>query len=53
MKNNISIHDRLILQKLDDKSHSFSGFGNYVRNNMLDKYSYDCTYVHCHTCGRL
>ena len=50
MKNNISIYDRLILQKLDDKSHSFSGFGNYVRNNMLEKYNYDCTYVHCHSC---
>ena len=52
MKNNISRNDKLILQKLDERSHSYSGFSKYVTNNMLEKYNYNCTHEQCHTCGR-
>ena len=52
MKNSITINDRLILQKNEEKSHSYSGFSIYVINNMLDKYTYDCIKPFCYTCDR-
>ena len=52
MKNSITINDKLILQKIEEKSHSHSGFSIYVINNMLDKYTYDCIKPFCYTCGR-
>ena len=51
MKNKITQYDKLILKKLDDRSHSFSGFSKYVKNSILDKYKYECTKTPCHTCG--
>ena len=42
MKNNITMNDSLILQKLDESSHSYTGFSKYVTNHMLDKYSFQC-----------
>ena len=53
MKNKITKYDKLILKKLDDRSHSYSGFRKYVKNSMLEKYKYECTKIPCHTCGRL
>ena len=52
MKNLITINDNLILIKIEEKTHSHSGFSKYVINTMLEKYSFDCVNVHCHTCGR-
>ena len=52
MKNCITINDILILRKLEEKTHSQSGFSKYVINAMLEKYSFDFVTVHCHTCGR-
>ena len=52
MKNNISINDNLILQKIEQRTHSHSGFSKYVINSMLDKYSFNCVKLVCHTCGR-
>ena len=53
MKNNITVNDKLILQKIIEKSHSQAGFSKYVTNTMLDKYSYVCNKIQCFTCGRL
>ena len=35
MKNNISVNDTLILKKIEERSHSHSGFSTYVKNTML------------------
>ena len=53
MKNNIALNNKLILKKLDDRSHSYTGFSKYVTNSMLDKYKYECVKLQCYTCGRL
>ena len=52
MKNNIALNDSLILQKLDERSHSYTGFSKYVANHMLAKYSFQCVKTQCYTCGR-
>ena len=43
MINIISINNKLIRQKIIERSHSLSGFSKYVRNIMLEKYEYGCT----------
>ena len=53
MKNSITQNDKQILQKLDEKSHSYSGFSKYVTLKMIEKYSYECEKYPCHTCGRV
>ena len=55
MKNNIALYNKLMLKKLDDRSHSYTGFSKYVTNSMLDKYryKYECVPLQCYTCGRL
>ena len=52
MKNKITIEDNLIIQKIEEKSHSHHGFCIYVKNVMLKKYKYECSLTICHTCGR-
>ena len=42
IKNSITTNNKLILQKVEEKSHSHSGFSIYAINYMLDKYTYDC-----------
>ena len=51
MKNNITLNDSLILQKLDERSHSYTGFSKYVTNHMLDKYNFQCVKIQYYTCG--
>ena len=52
MKNKITIEDNLIIQKIEEKSHSHHGFCIYVKNVMLKKYKYEGSLTICHTCGR-
>ena len=37
MKNNISVNNTLILKKIEERSHSHSGFSTYVKNSMLPR----------------
>ena len=53
MKNIISVNNKLIMQKIIERSHSLTGFSKYVPNIMLDKYKYKYTKIICRTCGRL
>ena len=53
MKNIISVNNKLIMQKIIERSHSLTGFSKYVTNIMLEKYEYECTKIICRTCGRL
>ncbi len=52
MTNNIRVNYPLILKKIEDKSHSHSGFSNYVKNTMINNYSFECVKVSCRTCNR-
>ena len=52
MKNEITLNDELILKKLDERSHSHAGFSLYVKNNMLNKYNFECQLNYCRTCER-
>ncbi len=52
MTNNIRVNYPLILQKIEEKSHSHTGFSNYVKNTMVNNYSYECVKVSCRTCDR-
>ena len=52
MKNNIAKEDELILDKLENKTHSYSGFSKYVTLKLIEKYKYDCTNLICRTCNR-
>ena len=53
MKNNISVNDTLILKKIEERSHSHSGFSTYVRNTMLSTYKYACSIYPCRTCEQM
>ena len=37
MKNIISLNNKLIMQKIIERSHSLTGFSKYVTNIMLEK----------------
>ena len=50
MLNNISRNDKLILDKLVEKSHSFPGFSKYVTNRMIGKYNSECVESNCYVC---
>ena len=50
MKNNISVNDTLIMKKIEERSHSHSGFSIYVKNSMLSRYKYECSLYPCRTC---
>ena len=49
----ISVNNKLIMQKIIERSHSLTGFSKYVTNIMLETYKYECTKRICRTCGRL
>ena len=49
MKNIISVNNKLIMQKIIERSHSLTGFSKYVTNSMLDKYEYEYTKRICRT----
>ena len=49
MKNNISVNNTLILKKIEERSHSHSGFSTYIRDTMLSRYKYKCTIYPCRT----
>ena len=42
-----------ILVKINEKSHSYFGFGWYVKHKYLEKYTYDCMLAICYSCGRI
>ena len=52
MYNNVQTNEELIWIKLEEKSHSFSGFSKYVKQKFVNKYSYACENVPCRTCDR-
>ena len=43
MKNIISVNNKLIMQKIIEKTHALTDFSKYVRNIMFEKYEYECT----------
>ena len=53
IKNDLAKYHKLILANIVERTHSHSGFSNYVVNTMIDRYSYECIFYHCHTCGRI
>ena len=53
MKNNISVNDTLILKRIEERSHSHSGFSTYVKNTMLSRYKYECSIYACRTCEQM
>ena len=52
MKNKIFLSEKLILQKLEEQSHTLTSFSKYVTTKMLNKYLNICIKHPCHTCGR-
>ena len=46
-----TVHSTCILRKIDEKSHSYTGFSWYVSEKFLEKYSYECRLLVCYTCG--
>ena len=52
MKNKIFLSEKLILQKLEEQSHTLTSFSKYVTTIMLNKYSNICIKHPYRTCGR-
>ena len=52
MKNKIFLSEKLILQKLEEQSHTLTSFSKYVTTKMFNKYSNICIKHPCRTCGR-
>ena len=52
MKNKIFLSEKLILQKIEEQSHTLTSFSRYVTTIMLNNYSNICTKHPCRTCGR-
>ena len=46
-------HTPEILIKINEKNHSYFGFGWYVKQKYLEKYTYDCMLDICYSCGRI
>ena len=53
MHNNVKVNEELIWIKLEEKSHSHSGFSKYVKQTFVNKYSYTCENVPFRTCDRV
>ena len=53
IKNDLATYHKLIHEKIVKRTHTHSAFSNYVVNIMIDKYSYECIFYPCHTCGRI
>ena len=52
MKNKLASSQKLIFDKIVNRTHSHTAFSKYVINTMLDSYSYECILCPCRTCGR-
>ena len=52
MKNKIFLSEKLILQKLEEQSHTLTSFSKYVTTIMFHKYSKIFIKHPCRTCGR-
>ena len=53
IKNELATYHKLIHAKIIERpvrTHSHSGFSNYVVNIMIDRYSYECILYPCRTC---
>ena len=53
IKTELATYHKLIHAKIIERTHSHSGYNNYVVNIMIDRYCYECTLFLCHTCGRI
>ena len=51
IKNELATYHKLIHAKIIERTHSHSGFSNYVVNIMIDRYSYEYILYPCHTCS--
>ena len=52
MKNKLFLSEKLILQKIEERSHTLTSFSRYVITIKLNNYSNICIKHPCHTCGR-
>ena len=53
IKDELATYHKLIHVKIIERTHSHSGFSNYVVNIMIERYSYECILYPCHTCSRI
>ena len=53
MKNKIFLSKKLILQKIEEQSHTLTSFSRYVTTIMLNNYSNICIKHPCRTCDRV
>ena len=53
MKNKIFLSKKLILQKIEEQSHTLTSFSRYVTTIMLNNYSKICIKHPCRTCDRV
>ena len=47
MKNKLASSNKLIFDKIVNRTHSHTAFSKYVINTMLDSYSYECILCPC------
>ena len=52
MKNKIFLSEKLILQKIEEQSHTLTSFNRYVTTIMLNNSSNICIKPSCRSCGR-
>lgn len=52
LKNAVTLNNKLIIDKIENRTHSHQGFSKYVTTSILRGYSYDCILLHCRTCNR-
>ena len=52
MKNKIFLSEKVILQKIEEQSHTLTSFSRYVTTIMLNNYSNICIKHPCRTWGR-
>ena len=52
MKNKIFLSEKLILQRIEEQSHTLISFSRYVTTIVLNNYSNICIKHPCRTCGR-
>ena len=51
IKNDHATYHKLIHGKIVKRTHTHPDLSNYVVNIMIDKYSFECIFYPCHTCG--
>ena len=52
MLNKLRANYPLILEKIEQKTHSHAGFNKYVSTIMLEQYNFECVNTPCRTCQR-